>query len=201
MQLPLEIDANAPLSLQTQLIGQISTSITTGRLKPGSRLPGTRALSEQLGVSRNTVLLAYGGLAAEGYVETREGAGTYVSAASPEQHQFVPQATLPAPRAAPRSTVRPAAPPKYDFELESIDPDLFPGNVWRRLMTRRMQSSRFNLTQQGDPRGSRRLREALCRFLGVTRGMTVAAEQIVIVTAFSRRSMSSRRCSSGPEQR
>jgi GntR family transcriptional regulator / MocR family aminotransferase len=183
MQLPLEIDADAPLSLQTQLIGQISTSITTGRLKPGSRLPGTRALSEQLGVSRNTVLLAYGGLAAEGYVETREGAGTFVSAAAPEQHQFVPQAMPQAARTAPRSTTQSAAAPKYNFELESIDPDLFPGNVWRRLMMRRMQSSRFNLTQQGDPKGSRRLRDVLCRFLGATRGMTVDAEQIVIVTS------------------
>jgi GntR family transcriptional regulator/MocR family aminotransferase len=183
MQLALQIDANAPLSLQSQLIGQISASITTGRLKPGSRLPGTRALSDQLGVSRNTVLLAYGGLAAEGYVETREGAGTFVSALSPEQHQFVPQAAPTTPRPAPRSTVRPAAVPKFDFELESIDPDLFPGNVWRRLMTRRMQSSRFNLTQQGDPRGSRRLREALCRFLGATRGMTMEADRVLIVTS------------------
>ncbi|GGJ42528.1 GntR family transcriptional regulator [Neoroseomonas lacus] len=84
MQLSFEVDPSAPISLQNQLVGQISTSITTGRLKPGTRLPGTRALSEQLGVSRNTVLLAYAGLAAEGFVETREGAGTYVSPASPE---------------------------------------------------------------------------------------------------------------------
>jgi GntR family transcriptional regulator / MocR family aminotransferase len=68
MQMSFEVDPTAPVSLQTQLIGQISTSITTGRLKPGTRLPGTRALSEQLGVSRNTVLLAYADLAAEGYM-------------------------------------------------------------------------------------------------------------------------------------
>lgn len=190
MQLSLEVDPAAAVSLQSQLIGELSTSITTGRLKPGTRLPGTRALSEQLGVSRNTVLLAYSILAAEGYVETREGAGTFVSPASPQPENLGPvdpaPANLasrpppprvrvaPAPRGAPRET--------YDFELEATDPDLFPSAVWRRLMTRRMQSSRFNLTRPGDPRGTLALREALCRFLGATRGMTVDAGQIVIVT-------------------
>jgi len=57
MQLSFEVDPSAPISLQYQRVGQISTSITIGRLKPGTRLPGTRALSERLGVSRNTVLL------------------------------------------------------------------------------------------------------------------------------------------------
>ena len=66
MQLSIEIDPAAPIPLQTQLIGEISTSITNGRLLPGTRLPGTRSLSEQLGVSRNTVLLAFAALEAEG---------------------------------------------------------------------------------------------------------------------------------------
>jgi GntR family transcriptional regulator/MocR family aminotransferase len=54
MQLSIEIDPTAPIPLQTQLVGEISTSITNGRLAPGTRLPGTRSLREQLGVSRNT---------------------------------------------------------------------------------------------------------------------------------------------------
>ena len=73
MQLSFDIDPSASDSLQSQLIGEISTSITTGRLAPGTRLPGTRALSQQLGVSRNTVLLAFAALEAEGFVETRGG--------------------------------------------------------------------------------------------------------------------------------
>ena len=56
----------------------------SGRLRPGARLPGSRALSEQLGVSRNTIILAYETLTAEGYLESREGAGTYVSNALPD---------------------------------------------------------------------------------------------------------------------
>jgi GntR family transcriptional regulator/MocR family aminotransferase len=90
MQLSFDIDPSASDSLQSQLIGEISTSITTGRLAPGTRLPGTRALSQQLGVSRNTVLLAFAALEAEGFVETRKGAGTFVSPASPETTSFEP---------------------------------------------------------------------------------------------------------------
>jgi GntR family transcriptional regulator/MocR family aminotransferase len=184
MQLSFEVDPSAPVSLQTQLVGQISTSITTGRLKPGTRLPGTRALSEQLGVSRNTVLLAYAGLAAEGFVETREGAGTYVSPASPEPPTFTAPATTTAPRATtPTPAPAPAPPPIVcDFELEGIDPDLFPSAAWRRLMIRRMQSARFNLTRAGDPQGAPELRAALCRFLGATRGMSVDPGQVVVVS-------------------
>ena len=69
MQLSIEIDPSASVPLQTQLVGEISTSITNGRLVAGTRLPGTRALSQQLGVSRNTVLLAFEALAAGDIME------------------------------------------------------------------------------------------------------------------------------------
>src|SRR6266478_6094932 len=83
MQLALEIDLSAA-SLQAQVFNQIHRLIASGRLRPGTRLPGSRALSEQLGVSRNTIILAYEALTAEGYLESREGAGTYVSNALPD---------------------------------------------------------------------------------------------------------------------
>jgi GntR family transcriptional regulator/MocR family aminotransferase len=122
-------------------------------------------------------------------VETREGAGTSVSPAAPEPPRLSPRSnsgnraapaprTVPAPRVAP-ARAKPA--PNRDFELEGIDPDLFPAAAWRRLMTRHMRSSRFNLTRTGDPQGTMALRETLCRFLGATRGMTVDPGQIVIV--------------------
>jgi len=180
MQLSFEIDPSASISLQTQLIGEISTSITTGRLAAGTRLPGTRALSEQLGVSRNTVLMAFAALAAEGFVEPREGAGTFVSETSPEPTPFGPQA----PARKRKSARSDAHPPLFcDFKLEAVDPDLFPTAVWRRLMMRRIQSSDFNLTKVGDAEGSLDLRRSLCRFLGASRGMRVSPEQILIVSS------------------
>ena len=72
MQLALEIDLSAA-SLQAQVFKQIRGLIVSGRLRPGARLPGSRALSEQLGVSRNTVILAYETLTAEGYLEFAGG--------------------------------------------------------------------------------------------------------------------------------
>ena len=180
MQLSFEIDPSASDTLQSQLVGEISTSITTGRLQPGTRLPGTRALSEQLGVSRNTVLLAFAALEAEGFVETRKGAGTYVSVASPEAIPFEPK-----PSTARRRPVKPKPhqPVICDFKLEAVDPDLFPAAVWRRLMMRRIQSSQFNLGRVDDRQGSLDLRQSLCRFLGASRGMTVRPEQILIVSS------------------
>jgi GntR family transcriptional regulator/MocR family aminotransferase len=180
MQLSFDIDPSASDSLQSQLIGEISTSITTGRLAPGTRLPGTRALSQQLGVSRNTVLLAFAALEAEGFVETRKGAGTFVSAASPETTSFEPQ-----PAIAERKPAKPKEQPAVvcDFKLEAVDPDLFPTAVWRRLMMRRIQSSQFNLGRVDDRQGSLELRQSLCRFLGGSRGMSVAPEQILIVSS------------------
>jgi GntR family transcriptional regulator/MocR family aminotransferase len=180
MQLSIDIDPAAPTPLQTQLVGEISTSITSGRLTPGTRLPGTRSLSEQLGVSRNTVLLAFAALEAEGFVVSREGAGTFVVDIVPELEPFEP------PRPAPKPKKRKAnaeVPVFCNFELEAVDPDLFPTAVWRRLMMRRIQTSDFNLTKAGDPRGSLELRQALCRFLGSSRGMVVTPDQILIVSS------------------
>ncbi|MET4418892.1 PLP-dependent aminotransferase family protein [Bradyrhizobium sp. RT3a] len=192
MQLALEIDLSAA-SLQNQVFKQIHGLIVSGRLKPGARLPGTRALSEQLGVSRNTIILAYETLTSEGYLESREGAGTYVSTTFPDNslsvasgsnhdatyhkpvHLFVPVADD-KKRSVPPSEI------VCDFALESTDPACFPRSVWRRLTNWRMQSSKFNLTYSGTPKGLRDLRETLAAYLGASRGISCNPDQIVIVT-------------------
>lgn len=180
MQLSIDIDPRATSSLQNQLVREISTSITTGRRAPGTRLPGTRALSERLGISRNTVLLAFAALAAEGFVEPREDAGTYVSDASPEPTMFKPQEPYSAPTLADNGNL----PPVFcNFQLEAVDPDLFPAATWRRLMMRGMQSSDFNLTKIGDPRGAIELRRSLCKFLGASHAISVSPDQILIVSS------------------
>jgi len=192
MQLALEIDLSAA-SLQAQVFKQIHGLIVSGRLRPGTRLPGSRALSEQLGVSRNTIILAYETLTAEGYLESREGAGTYVSTSLPDNslsvadrmantpihtkpvHLFVPVADD-----AKRSTIPDEI--VCDFALETTDPACFPRSVWRRLTNWRMQSSKFNLTYSGTPMGLRELRETLAAYLGASRGISCSPDQFVIVT-------------------
>jgi GntR family transcriptional regulator / MocR family aminotransferase len=192
MQLALEIDLSAA-SLQVQVFNQIHGLIVSGRLRPGVRLPGSRALSEQLGVSRNTIILAYEALTAEGYLESKEGAGTYVSTALPDNslsvgdrsirttthtkpvHLCIPVADEATRYIFPNEIV-------FDFALESTDPACFPCNVWRRLTNWRMQSSKFNLTYSGTPKGLRELRETLAGYLGPSRGISCSPDQIVIVT-------------------
>lgn len=186
MLMSFELDMAAAETLQTQLVGEISTSITSGRLLPGTRLPGTRSLSQQLGVSRNTVLLAFSALEAEGFVETREGVGTFVSEYWPEPAPFdADQAGM--PDASPildKAANSNASPEVFcDFKLEAVDPELFPTAMWRRLMMRRMQSSDYNLSKVGDPRGVLELRKAIARFLGANRSMKIDPEQILIVSS------------------
>ncbi|MGB6100561.1 MAG: winged helix-turn-helix domain-containing protein, partial [Comamonas sp.] len=79
MQLPLRIDPAAGMGLQAQVTDQIRQLILDGRLTPGARMPATRQLALDLGVSRNTVMGAFERLAAEGLIEAREPTGTFVA--------------------------------------------------------------------------------------------------------------------------
>src|SRR5215469_8713010 len=83
-QLPLTIRRHTLAPLQSQIVEQIRRLVAEGILSPESRVPSTRALSEQLGVSRNTVTLAYDLLIAEGILEAESSAGTMVSRRLPE---------------------------------------------------------------------------------------------------------------------
>ena len=84
MQIPLQVQHKVGESLQNQLFRQLRNLILQGRLKPGSGVPATRELSGELGVSRNTVLLVYERLIAEGYLVTEPAKGTFVSPHLPE---------------------------------------------------------------------------------------------------------------------
>ena len=84
VDLLLDIDPARPEPLHRQLYGGLRSAILEQRLKPGARLPSTRALSTTLGLARNTVHGAYDQLLAKGYLETRHGSGTYVAASLPD---------------------------------------------------------------------------------------------------------------------
>src|SRR3954470_21414370 len=84
VDLVLGIDPARPEPLHRQLYSGLRSAILDQRLKPGIRLPSTRALATTLGLARNTVHGAYDQLLAEGYLETRHGAGTYVATSLPD---------------------------------------------------------------------------------------------------------------------
>src|SRR5579859_2310310 len=101
VMVPLVLNAEDPRPLYRQLYDGLRRAILHGSLARGARLPSTRALAEQLGISRNTVLNAFDQLLAEGYLESRVGSGTRVAAAPPEASET-------AARAARGSSARPA---------------------------------------------------------------------------------------------
>src|SRR5688500_12588713 len=84
MAIPIELDHSSRQSLQGQIFDQLRHLILGGKLKPGTLIPASRVLAEQLGISRNTVLLVYDRLIAEGYLQARKAIGTYVNLELPE---------------------------------------------------------------------------------------------------------------------
>src|SRR5271163_3766349 len=83
MQISVLLDRSRPESLTTQMVDQIREAIRCARIGPGTRLPSSRRLSEQLAISRNTVVRAYDLLLMEGIVESRPASGIYVAEALP----------------------------------------------------------------------------------------------------------------------
>src|SRR4051794_13782578 len=82
--LMIHLDAHARAGLQRQVYASVRRAVLDGVLEAGARLPSSRALADDLRVSRTTTLLAYEQLFAEGYLETRRGSGTFVAAPLPD---------------------------------------------------------------------------------------------------------------------
>jgi GntR family transcriptional regulator/MocR family aminotransferase len=176
--LALSLDRDSDIALHTQLGAQLRQMILSARIARGARLPSTRALASDLGVSRTTVILAYEQLASEGYLEGRRGSGIYVPSNLPEQALQVTPSVSNARRQ--RRVEAPAPPPSRPFQLGAADPSLFPSHEWARLMHRGWRSPRPELILSRDPMGWPALRSAIADHLAEWRDITCSPEQIVI---------------------
>jgi GntR family transcriptional regulator/MocR family aminotransferase len=165
------------------LFEQLRDAIVSGRLAAGDRLPPTRDIASQLGVSRNTVTTVYGRLAAEGYIEGRAGAGSYVAAgASAAPHRRQQPAALEPTRAVPSAVQWSLGgfdeqPPTFDLRSGRPDPALFPLVDWRRCMTTAMQVAPGGY---GNPAGVPALRRAIAHWVGRSRAVEATADQVII---------------------
>jgi GntR family transcriptional regulator / MocR family aminotransferase len=172
--------------LSVRIYRQLFDAVTDGRLRPGERLPPTREMARRLSVSRNTVSLAYERLAAEGVLEGRVGAGTFVCALPRPRPSArrAPSGVSVAPRRVFRDLpavwrgAEPALP--FDFRAGNPDPQLFPYADWRRLVARELRPSAFRQTDYGDPSGHAGLRAAIARHVGVARGVRADAEDVLV---------------------
>lgn len=176
------LDANAKRGATRHLFEQLRDGIVTGRLAVGDRLPSSRDLAIELGVSRHTVTTVYGRLTAEGYVEGRAGGGSVVSraaTASSHRRKTSALAARHALRQAAVESVDNPAPSASQFDLRSGVPDarLFPLQAWRQSV-----AATLHLTPPGygDAAGAPELRRTIARWVAKSRAVDADADQIVI---------------------
>jgi len=177
--------------LYRRLYDQLREMILDGRLVAGTRLPASRTLAGDLGLSRNTVSLAFEQLVAEGYLSTRQGAGTYVSSALPEAEGPLPAAprrgrgrrpTLSRRGRALSEIDRPRGRDTVPFAAGQPALDAFPFALWARLLSRSWRAPAERLAAVGEPGGYAPLRTAIANYLGTARGVLCAPEQVIVVS-------------------
>ncbi|MDR3509561.1 MAG: PLP-dependent aminotransferase family protein [Caulobacteraceae bacterium] len=166
--------------LGRQLYLRVRDLILLGRLAGGARLPSSRRLADDLGVSRTVTLAAYDQLTVEGYLEAQRGSGHYVKALKrqapgpprPAEH---PRGAAPAP-----VEVLLAAPRGRPFDSDAPASDLFPTRLWARMMARGWRREGLAAAGLGDWAGLASLRGAIAGYLRGLQGIDCAADQVVI---------------------
>lgn len=160
-----------------QLYSRIREAILAGRLLSGSRLPSSRDLAKNLQVSRNVVLEAYDLLYAEGFLDAKRGAGTYVAGGA----VFTCNRELPEPPTVEDVTMGYDCPgDTINFRAGTPNLSLFPKKLWLRLLKEAMMLPSEEMLAYGHPEGRRELREAICEYVVTQREVLCHPDQIVI---------------------
>jgi GntR family transcriptional regulator/MocR family aminotransferase len=173
--------------LSGEIYRQLRRAIVAGQLRPGDPLPPSRELARRLMVSRTTVTGAYERLAGEGFVTARVGAATIVSEhLAPARGRSRNRRIGDTLRARPvwdairMPTMIFAQPTLFDFRSGLPDATLFPHDAWRRLMARQLRSEAKAAIVYDHPAGNMRLREAIARHIGVSRGIEASADDVIV---------------------
>lgn len=186
----MELDGQGPR--YAQLIRALKSAILDARLSPGSRVPASRNLAAELGISRNTVLSAYDQLQAEGFLVGRVGSGSYVAdvgnrsplAQSPAGDELIAPLSAFSLRAMAVSDG--ALIPghqhgglRYNLQygLPLTNPAL--ASAWRREINRAVERADFDYP---DPRGLPALREQICDYLARRRGVSALPENVIVIS-------------------
>jgi len=188
----IAVDRRSEKPLHRQIYDAIRAMILDRTLESGQQIPSTRALADELGISRIPVLNAYAQLLAEGYIESRHGAGTFVKSSLSDQFPSVRPAArtvLDHPgneaisRLARLLPVQPTPwfPSSGAFSVGQIAYDHFPFRVWSDLVARHARKVRAGTMNYSDPMGSKEFREAIAVYLRTARAVRCDASQIMIV--------------------
>jgi len=188
----IAVDRNGEKPLHRQIYDAFRAMILERRLQPGQQIPSTRALADELGISRIPVLGAYSQLLAEGYIESRLGAGTFVTSSLSDQFLGARPAVAsvvsdPASEAISRAARllpverTPWFPGSGAFSVGQIAYDHFPFRVWSDLVTHHARIVRASSLNYSDPMGSEVFREVIATYLRTARAARCEASQIMVV--------------------
>lgn len=176
-----------------QIYAGLRRAILSGALRSGERLPSTRDLADQLGVSRTIVVLAYEQLSTEGFIAGRGGSGSYVTETLPRSTDPVPAPAAEfrlsrfgayAEEAVSRvdiPTPMVATPLRYDFAYARSDVEVFPFATWRRLLLRNARKASPRDFDYGPAAGAVALREAIAAHLRRSRAVACDSSQVIVV--------------------
>jgi GntR family transcriptional regulator/MocR family aminotransferase len=157
----------------------LRSAIQEGRLIAGTRLPSSRSLAAELGVSRGVVVDTYDQLAAECYLDVRPRQAPIVAALAPTNPDLSRQ---------PAAAVIPSTPQEavvYDFIATTPDVELFPRRAWLRAIERAVNGAGNETLDYSDHRGRIELRTELAAYLGRVRGLRTTPERIVVTQGFT----------------
>jgi GntR family transcriptional regulator / MocR family aminotransferase len=181
----LSLDGRGPR--YAQLIRALKEAILDGRIAAGTRLPASRALANELDLSRNTVLIAYDQLRAEGFIEAHVGSGTWVAALTLSPKPKAPRLAVP-PQSRYARRVRRTHERRLGrlhrglrYDLQYGEPLTNPTIMksWRRELTRAASDVHIDYP---DPRGLPALRDAICGYLARRRGILAQRKDVLIVS-------------------
>ena len=178
----LHLDLDGVGDRTSRIYSALLDAVLDGRLRPGDRLPPSRELARQLGVARGTVGTAYDRLVAEGFLEARVGAGTFVSSDARARRG----------RRAPAGEVRPravwdalpppvpdASPAEFDLSVGGPDTSLFPLATWRRLVSATLRPSLLQASAY-EGGGHPELQREVARTVGLSRSVVAGPEDVVL---------------------
>lgn len=174
----INIDKSSDIPLIRQIYEQIRAGILSGVLKAGERLPATRELASELKISRNVILEAYDQLYSEGYVESRQGSGTFVSEGLLWEQAPIEEPLAPIDDLESKNNKADL----IDFRSGIPDLNLFPKKIWGKLSQSVYNESPFSAFGYGNPEGRLELRQVLTNYLLRTRGVRCKPEQLVITS-------------------
>ncbi|MGH8961777.1 MAG: GntR family transcriptional regulator, partial [Jatrophihabitantaceae bacterium] len=171
-ELLLRLDRSSGRPLGAQLQDELRDAIRSGRLAAGERLPSSRALAAELGVSRGLVIDCFQQLEAEGYLTTHAGSATRVAATAVPSEEKLAAPAAPSPLA-------------VDFFPGLPDLASFPMRDWSWAVAEAGRRAPVATGDYGDPRGHENLRAVVAGYLRRVRGAATDADHVIVCAGFT----------------